>query len=73
MFVTVNPPASKRVVVGGGVAKAGDRILKPALETMKANSLRVLAEAVDLVPAKLGNSAGLVGAAWLAAFESGNL
>jgi glucokinase len=63
----------QRVVVGGGVAKAGDRILKPALETMKANSLRVLAEAADLVPAKLGNSAGLVGAAWLAAFESGKL
>jgi glucokinase len=63
----------ERVVVGGGVAKAGDRILKPACETMKANSLRVLAEAVDLVSAKLGNSAGLVGAAWLAAFESGNL
>jgi glucokinase len=63
----------QRVVVGGGVAKAGDRILKPALETMKANSLRVLAEAVDLVPARLGNSAGLVGAAWLAAFESGKL
>jgi glucokinase len=61
----------QRVVVGGGVSKAGDRILKPARETMKANSLRVLAECVDLVPAKLGNSAGLVGAAWLAAFESG--
>jgi glucokinase len=63
----------QRIVVGGGVAKAGDRILKPAFETMKANSLRVPGEIADLVPARLGNSAGLVGAAWLAAFESGNL
>jgi glucokinase len=63
----------QRIVVGGGVAKAGDRILKPAFESMKANSMRVLGGIVDLVPAQLGNSAGLVGAAWLAAFEAGDL
>ena len=63
----------QRVVVGGGVAKAGDRILKPAFDTMKANAMRVLGEIVDLVPAELGNSAGLVGAAWLAAFTAGDV
>lgn len=63
----------QRVVVGGGVARAGDKILKPAFKSMQANSLRVLGEIVDLVPAQLSNSAGLVGAAWLAAFESGDL
>jgi len=63
----------QRVVVGGGVAKAGDWILKPAFDAMKADSMRVPGEIVDLLPAELGNSAGLVGAAWLSAFRSGDL
>jgi glucokinase len=63
----------QRVVVGGGVARAGDRILKPAFETMRANAMRIPGEIVTLVPAELGNSAGLVGAAWLAAFRSGDV
>lgn len=59
------------VVVGGGVAKAGDRILRPAKATVLKSSLRIPVEVVKIVPAKLGNDAGLVGAAWLAAFQSG--
>jgi polyphosphate glucokinase len=43
------------IVVGGGVSKDADQFL--ALLTLKA----------DIVPAKLRNTAGIVGAAWLAA------
>lgn len=63
----------QRVVVGGGVAKAGEWILKPAYEAMRTYSMRVPGRIVDLVPAELGNSAGLVGAAWLSAFRAGDL
>ncbi len=55
----------ERVVVGGGVAQAGERILGPARETMKTVCLRVPAKVVELVPAELGNDAGMVGAAWM--------
>lgn len=63
----------QRVVVGGGVAKAGNWILKPAYDAMKTYSMRIPGKIVDLVPAELGNSAGLVGAAWLSAFRAGDL
>ncbi|WP_342564973.1 ROK family glucokinase [Paenibacillus sp. FSL R7-0345] len=65
LSVVVNP---QRFVIGGGVAKAGSFLLdqidsyfrKYALENAKAN--------VDIVPAILGNNAGVVGAAGLHVF-----
>ncbi|HDQ44485.1 MAG TPA: ROK family protein [bacterium] len=56
----------ERVVIGGGVAKAGERILGPARETVHAICLRVPSNAVEIVPAQLGNDAGIIGAAWMA-------
>lgn len=54
-----------RVVVGGGVANAGECILKPARETLRRRSLSASAETIDVVPASLGEKAGLIGAASL--------
>jgi glucokinase len=56
-----------RFVIGGGVAEAGELLLKPARETYAAvltgRGYRPLA---DIVPATLGAEAGLIGAADLA-------
>lgn len=62
----------ERVVVGGGVANAGDWILQPARATLKEIALKVPSETVDMVPALLGNHAGLVGAAHLAMLAQKN-
>ena len=56
----------ERVVVSGGVANAGERILGPARETAKSKALRVPGETLEVVHAALGDIAGLVGAAALA-------
>jgi glucokinase len=56
-----------RFVVGGGVADAGELLLRPARETF-AHSLsgRGYRPAADIVVAQLGSDAGLIGAADLA-------
>ena len=56
----------QRVVVGGGVANAGDYILEASRQRVKQDALGVAAEGFEIVPAQLGNKAGLVGAAFLA-------
>lgn len=60
--VVVNP---KRIIVGGGVAKAGDILFEPIRETFRKFTPEVAQEGVDIVPATLGNNAGVVGAAGL--------
>lgn len=59
-----------RVVIGGGVADAGEFILSPIRKTVKTRAMSVQARHVTVVKAKLGQDAGLVGAAVLAHMES---
>ncbi len=57
----------KRVVIGGGVAKAGDLLLDPIRREVKNRVFLMPVEKVDIVTAKLGTDAGIVGmAAWSA-------
>jgi len=56
----------QRVVVGGGLAKAGDLILEPARRALAYSSFKIAWENIDVVPAMLGEQAGLIGAATLA-------
>ena len=56
----------ERAVIGGGIAGAGDLILDPARDSFSRQALSVSAESMTIVPAALGNSAGLIGAATLA-------
>ena len=57
----------KRVVIGGGVAKAGDLLLDPIRKEVKNRVFLMPVEKVDIVTAKLGTNAGIVGmAAWSA-------
>jgi len=57
----------KRVVIGGGVGKAGDLLLDPIKRVVKERVFLMPVEKVDIVAVKLGTQAGIVGmAAWSA-------
>lgn len=58
----------KRVVIGGGVSKAGDLLLNPIKRVVKERVFLMPVEKVEILRAKLGTKAGIVGmAAWSAA------
>ncbi len=52
-------------IIGGGVAGAGDLIFSPALEQIKRSTLPSMHDGLKLLPAALGNRAGVYGAAAL--------
>jgi len=57
----------KRVVIGGGVGKAGDLLLDPIKKVVKERVFLMPVEKVDILNARLGTKAGIVGmAAWSA-------
>jgi len=58
----INPEV---IIIGGGVAQAGDILFKPIRETLDKRALKIAAETVKIVPAELGESAGVVGASLL--------
>jgi glucokinase len=53
----------RRIVIGGGVAAAGELILDPIRRSMRSRVFLVDALQLDVVLAQLGNNAGLIGAA----------
>jgi glucokinase len=55
-----------RIVIGGGVAKAGERLFGYIRQTIRARCEKTFWEYLDVVPATLGNDAGMIGAATLA-------
>lgn len=55
----------EKIVVGGGVSKAGSFFLDPVREQFRQHALKQVAEIAEILPAQLGNSAGWLGAAWL--------
>ena len=57
------------IVIGGGFGEALDLMLDPALETMRRDALPPGRDHVRIVPAELGEEAGMVGAG-LIAFET---
>jgi glucokinase len=58
----LNPDA---IVIGGGVAKAGDLIFKPIRRSVESRTLKLFHENLRIVPATLGNDAGIIGNAEL--------
>ena len=67
-LLTISP---RKVVVGGGVAAAGDLLLDPARRTVRERVFLMPAGQVEIVPAELGDDAGLIGAALWAASGGG--
>jgi glucokinase len=54
------------IIVGGGVANLGDRLLDPAREVVRERAFPMASAAVRIVTARLGNDASLLGAAYFA-------
>ncbi|HRZ66897.1 MAG TPA: ROK family protein [Candidatus Omnitrophota bacterium] len=53
------------IIVGGGVSEAGERLFGPMREAVKKRAMKIPGGAVRIVKAKLGNDAGVIGAAAL--------
>jgi len=55
------------MVIGGGIAQAGRLLFEPILRTVRARALMVPASTCRILPAHLGDDAGIIGASVLAA------
>lgn len=55
-----------RIVIGGGVARAGPLIFEPIKRTIRERTSAIYHEHLEVVPADLGNDGGIVGSAALA-------
>lgn len=53
----------QRILLGGGVAAAGDMIFEPIRRTVRERVRVADKDAIEILPATLGNNAGLMGAA----------
>jgi glucokinase len=62
MVNLLNP---EMVVVGGGVAQAGALILDPIRRSARANAIKTMIDVCPIVPAELGDDAGIYGGASL--------
>ncbi|KGX90869.1 glucokinase [Pontibacillus halophilus JSM 076056 = DSM 19796] len=62
LAIALNPA---KIVIGGGVSKAGDRLLNPVRAYFDQYALKRTSEAVEFSIASLGNDAGVIGGAYL--------
>lgn len=60
----------ERIIVGGGVAQAGERLMAPAEAIVATHALKTAREACDIVMADLGPWAGMIGAGVYAKLKS---
>jgi glucokinase len=61
----INMLNPERFVIGGGIAQAGDLLLDPVRRTVESRAVPLQRQTAKIVPALLGDSAGVVGAAAL--------
>jgi glucokinase len=62
VVMLLNP---EKIVIGGGVAGAGDLLFEPIRRTAFANSSSTLIKDCQIIPAELGDDAGIYGGAGL--------
>lgn len=62
MATIINPSI---IVIGGGVSKAGEDLLKPLRKAFESYTLPRIDEGCEFVIASLGNDAGIIGGAYL--------
>ncbi|MDT8381488.1 MAG: ROK family protein [Brevefilum sp.] len=63
----------KRIVIGGGVGKAGNLLLDPIKGVVKERVFLMPVEEVEILSARLGTKAGIVGMAAWSAYKKGQL
>lgn len=61
----VNLLNPEKIVIGGGVADAGNILLDPLKAALKNRAMPIQGASVEIVPAQLGNTAGVIGASLL--------
>ena len=61
----VNLLNPQKIIIGGGVADAGDILLDPIRKTILDRAMPIQAKSVEIVPAQLANTAGVIGASLL--------
>ncbi|MGE5560257.1 MAG: ROK family protein [Chloroflexota bacterium] len=62
----------ERIIVGGGVANAGELLLGPVRRALQERAMPVNRQMAEVVPAELGADAGLIGAGALARLAAQN-
>jgi len=55
----------EKIIIGGGVADAGDILLNPIRNAIADRAMPIQASSVSVVPAQLANAAGVIGASLL--------
>lgn len=65
MCASIGP---RRIIIGGGVARAGELLLDPIRRTIRERVFVMPVEEVEVVQSKLGDNAGVIGVACWAAF-----
>ncbi len=63
MVNLVNIFNPEMIIIGGGMAKMGDLLLEPARRVVRERAFQLSARLVRIVPAQLGDTAGVLGAA----------
>lgn len=53
----------ERIIIGGGMSAAGDRLLRPARQIVDSHALEISRSHCSIVTAELGDAAGMLGAA----------
>ncbi len=61
----VNLLNPQKIIIGGGVADAGEILLDPIRKTILDRAMPIQASSVEIVPAQLANTAGVIGASLL--------
>ena len=61
----VNVLQPEKIILGGGVAGYGEKLLVPLRDIIRRESFKGVRRNTELVQASLGNDAGLIGAAML--------
>ncbi len=61
----VNLLNPEKIIIGGGVADAGDILFEPIRKTIEERAMPIQANSLKVVPAQLANTAGVIGASLL--------
>ncbi|AYK06542.1 ROK family protein [Brevibacillus laterosporus] len=54
-----------KIVIGGGVSAAGDALFSLIRKSFNSYTWKIAADSCEILPATLGNDAGVIGAGWL--------